>query len=240
MKNDKVFITGATGSIGQAVAAEFSCRGYELVLHYNKNEQAALKISGEIKKAGGKAVLVGADISRVEGIKKMFEEASKELSGFNVLVHCAAGFMRTAFDEVDEKIFDDVIAVDLKAAFFVAQVAARSMKDGGRMIFLSDIAAQRPYAGYLPYCMAKAGVDSLVRGLAKKLAPKISVNAIAPYIVTRPAGMSDAGWNDLIDKAPMRRESPPREIARLVGFLAEASPSLTGQVIAVDGGRTLG
>lgn len=239
MKNGKALITGVTGSIGVAVAIELAKRGFDLALHYNSNEKRAAELAEEIKSMGRRAFAIGADMGSVDEIRKMVGNTVMSLGGVNLLVHCAAVFMKTSFEDVSEEIFDDIINIDLKAAFFVAQESARVMGDEGKMIFMSDIAAVKPYAGYLPYCIAKAGVDSLVRGLAKKFAPKISVNAIAPYIVTRPEGMSDAGWNDLISKTPARRESPPYEIAQIVAFLAKASPSLTGQIIAVDGGRLL-
>lgn len=239
MKNGKALITGATGAIGGAVAIELAKRGFDLVLHYNTNEKRAVELVEEVKSFGHKVVIARADFADVGEIKKMVKCVAEGLGGFTILVHCAAVFMKTSFEEVKEEVFDNVMDINLKASFFVAQEAARCMADEGRMIFMSDIAAAKPYAGYLPYCIAKAGVDLLVKGLAKKLAPKISVNAIAPYIVTRPDGMSDADWNDLISKTPARRESPPHEIAQIVSFLAKASPSLTGQIIAVDGGRLL-
>lgn len=239
MKNGKALITGATGSIGGAVAIELAKRGFDLALHYNSKEKRAMDLAEEIKSFGHKVFVAKADIGDVAEIKRMVKAAAKDLGGLDLLVHCAAIFMKTSFEDVTEEVFDNIMRINLKSAFFIAQEAARAMGDNGRMIFMSDIAAAKPYAGYLPYCIAKAGVDSLVKGLAKKLAPKISVNAIAPYIVTRPEGMSDMGWNDLISKTPARRESPPHEIAQIVTFLAKASPSLTGQIIAVDGGRML-
>ena len=232
-------ITGATGSIGGAVAIDLARRGFDMALHYNAKENRAFELADEIKLIGRKVYAVKADITNVDEIKKMVKNASDNLGGLNLLVHCAAVFMKTAFGEVKEEVFDDIIRTNLKASFFIAQEVEKAMQDDGRMIFMSDIAAAKPYEGYLPYCISKAGVDALVKGLAKKFAPRISVNAIAPYLVTRPEGMSDAGWNDLISKTPARRESPPHEIAQLVSFLAKASMSLTGQVIAVDGGRLL-
>lgn len=239
MKNGKALITGSTGSIGGAVAIELAKRGFDVALHYNTKEKRAEMLAQEIRALGHKAVTVKGDISKVVDIRATVKVAAEGLGGLNVLVHCAAVFSRTEFEKVDEETFRNVIDINLKAAFFIAQETANIMGDEGRMIFLSDVAAVKPYSAYLPYSMAKAGVDALVRGLAKKYAQKISVNAIAPYIVTRPEGMSDAGWNDLISKTPARRESPPHEIAQIVSFLTKASPSLTGQIISVDGGRLL-
>lgn len=239
MNNNKALITGATGAIGGVVAIEFAKRGASLALHYNSNEKRAIDLAEEIKSFGHKAIIIKADIRNVDDIRKMVQTVARELGGLNLLVHCAAVFKRTLFEEVTEEIFDEIVKIDLKAAFFLAQEAAGVMTEKGRMIFMTDIAAQKPYGGYLPYCISKAGVDSLVKGLAKKYAPNIVVNAIAPYVVTRPEGLSDAGWNDMISKTPARRASPPEEIAKIAAFLAEASDSLTGQIITVDGGRLL-
>lgn len=238
-KNKKALITGASGSIGRAVAIELARGGADVALVFNKNRQKAETLVREIESTDRRAGLIEADIGKIADVKRIVKEASNFLGGLSILVHCAAVFMKTPLEEVNEETFDNIMNINLKGTFFLAQEAAREMKEGGAMIFLSDVAAQKPYPGYLPYCMSKAGVDSMVKGLVKKLSPKISVNAIAPYVVTRPPGMSDEGWNDLISKTPARRASPPEEIAKIAAFLADASASLTGQIIAVDGGRLL-
>jgi NAD(P)-dependent dehydrogenase (short-subunit alcohol dehydrogenase family) len=204
MKNGKALITGATGAIGGAIAIEMAKRGFDLVLHYNTNEKRAVQLAEQTRAVGRKVFAVAADIGSVAEIKRLVESAAESLGGLNLLVHCAATFMKSSFEDVSEESFDDTMNINLKAAFFIAQECVRVMADEGKMIFMSDIAGVKPYAGYLPYCIAKAAVDSLVRGLAKKYAPRIAVNAIAPYVVTRPKGMSDAGWNDLISKTPAK------------------------------------
>jgi len=235
----KVLITGATGSIGSVISVQLAKIGADIALHYYKDEKRAMKLAAEIGHEGPKVVIIKADFRRTKEIIRMVNEAAEKLGGLNVLVHCAAKFVKTPFGKVTEEIFDDLINVNLKASFFLAQAAKHFMKDGGRMIFFSDVAVKKPYSDYLPYCISKGGIDTMVKGLAKKFAPKICVNAIAPYLVTRPLDLSDKDWNDMINKTPAKRESPPSEIAEIVAFLLSASPSLTGQIIAVDGGRLL-
>jgi NAD(P)-dependent dehydrogenase (short-subunit alcohol dehydrogenase family) len=235
----KALVTGATGAIGAVTALELAKRGADIALHYHNNEKRALEIASKIEPLGRKAVIVKADFKKVSKVEKMVDEAAKKLDGLNLLIHCAAGFVKTPFETVKEDIFDEIMTVNLKASFFLAQEAAHFMHNGGRMIFLSDVASLKPYAGYLPYCMAKGGIDTMVKGLAKKLAPKISVIGVAPYLATRPEGLSDKGWADMINKTPAHRISPPEEIAQMITYLAEASPSLTGQIISIDGGRLL-
>lgn len=236
----RILITGASGVIGAAVARALAGPGSAIVVHHLRNQEKADGLKRDLEKAGAAAHALSADLALAGGPGKLIEEAHEFLGGLDLLVHCAAAFDRTPFAETTAQGFDRIMAVDLKAAFFLAQGAAAAMGGtGGSMVFISDIAAVKPYAAYLPYCIAKAGVDCLVRGLARSLAPGIRVNAVAPYIVTRPKGMTDEGWNDLLTKTPMRRASEPEEIADVVRMLALAGGTITGQVIAVDGGRML-
>ena len=235
----KALVTGASGAIGSAVALELARRGVDVALHYNTNVDKTKTLVDEIKSMGRNVSAIKANIADVRQIKDMVQTVVRDLGKLNLLVHCAATFNKSPFGEVTEEIFDKEMAINLKAAFFLSQEAARVMTDGGRMIFMSDVASAKPYTGYLPYCMAKSATETMVKALAKKFAPRICVNAIAPYMVTRPSFLSDAGFNDMISKTPARRLSPPEEIAALVIYLADASPSLTGQIIVVDGGRML-
>ncbi|MFH0798982.1 MAG: SDR family oxidoreductase [Pseudomonadota bacterium] len=236
----RILITGATGVIGGAVARSLARPGVTAVLQCMSAEEKAAGLKKDVEEAGAAAHVVCADFASVEGSKEIVARAAKLMGGLDLLVHAAAVFERTPFGEVTGDQWEKIIAVDLRAAFFIAQEAGIAMqREGGRMIFLSDVAAVKPYAGYLPYCIAKAGIDALVRGLAKSLAPKVQVNAVAPYVVTRPSGMTDKGWDDLLSKTPMRRASKPEEVAAVVKMLAESGESITGQVISVDGGRLL-
>lgn len=236
----KILITGATGTIGGACARTLAREETQIVLHCRTQVERAQALQGEIEQAGAGAHIIQADFSDAMAPKGLVADAAEKMGGLDLVIHCAALFEKTPFLTVTPEQWDRGISINLKTAFFLAQAAASAMeKDGGRMIFLSDVAATKPYGSYFPYCIAKAGIDALVRGLARSLAPKIQVNAIAPYIVTRPPGITDAGWNDLLNKTPMRRASTPEEIAALVSTLAFSAQTITGQVIAVDAGRLL-
>ena len=236
----KILITGASGTIGGACAQTLAREEIQIVLHCRTQLEKVQALQGEMEKSGAGAHVIQADFSEPGATKALVAEAAEKMGGLNILVHCAALFEKTPFSTVTGEQWDRNLAINLKTAFFLSQAAAGVMeRDGGRMIFLSDVAATKPYGSYFPYCIAKAGIDALVRGLARSLAPKIQVNAIAPYIVTRPPGISDAGWNDLLNKTPMRRASTPQEIAALVSMLATSAETITGQVMAVDGGRLL-
>lgn len=236
----KILITGATGTIGSAVARAFAGPGRRLALHWRASQKKAEALAQEIAASGAEAALISADLSHADEATALVSKAFDQLGGLDLLVHCAALFERTPLGTVTEEQWRRIVDLDLRAAFFIAQEAGMRMQQGGgRMVFLSDVAAVKPYGGYLPYCIAKAGVDALVRGLAKSLSPKVTVNAVAPYVVTRPAGITDRGWNDLLSKMPTRRAQTAEEIAAVIKMLAESAESITGQVIAVDGGRLL-
>jgi pteridine reductase len=236
--SQRALITGASGSIGAAIAAAIAGPGAALVLQYRSSEERAREAARHAEGSGSKVDLIGCDISEAGAPEWLVAKACEAMGGLDLLVHCAAIFDHTPLESVTPEVWDRIVAVNLKAPFFLAKAAAYAMKGGGSMIFLSDVAAAKPYSGYLPYCISKAGIESLVRGLARSLAPAIRVNAIAPYVVTRPEGMSDKGWNDLLCKTPMRRPSTPEEIASIARALVE-SETVTGQVICVDGGRLL-
>lgn len=235
-----ILITGASGTIGGAAARALAFPGRAIALHFHRNETAARDLSQEIERRGAATHLLAADVRKTSEAARLVSESFERMGGLDTLVHAAASFEKLPLGTVTEDHWNAILDLDLKAAFFIGQEAGMRMQSqGGKMIFMSDVAGVKPYAGYLPYCIAKAGVDALVRGLAKSLAPKVLVNAVAPYVVTRPAGMSDRGWNDLLSKMPTRKASSPEEIAAVIRMLVEAGESITGQIIAVDGGRML-
>ena len=165
----KILLTGATGKIGQVIARRLIEARADLVLHYHSSPPP-----------DGRFVFQ-ADFFRVSEVQRLVSAASIALGGLDVMIHAASIFERKPWNEVREADWDRMLAVDLRAAFFLAQAAAEQMKErGGKMIFFSDAAATDPYPSYLPYCVAKAGVDSLAKGLAKVVAPNITVHVIAP------------------------------------------------------------
>lgn len=235
-----ILITGATGVIGQAIAHALATRETEIILHCNHAHEKAQALKKELRGIGATTHVIAADLTLAGEAERLVAESVGLMDGLSVLVHTAAVFEKTPLGSVTEGQWDQLINLNLRAAFFLAQATAKAMaKNGGKMIFLSDVSASKPYGSYLPYCIAKAGIDTLVKGLARTLAPKITVNAIAPYAVTRPEGISDEGWNDLLNKTPMRRASTPSEVAAIAKMLVESAETITGQVIVVDGGRLL-
>lgn len=236
----RIVITGSTGTIGGSIVRAFGNAENRLVLHCKSAKDRAATLKGELSASDIEAHVVALDLSKPKNAERLVDESMKILGGIDVLVHAAAIFGRMPLGTVTDEEWNSIIDTNLKASFFIAQAAGIHMqKDGGSIVIISDVAAQRPYAGYLPYCISKAGIDAMVHGLAKALAPKVIVNAVAPYAVTRPAGISDSGWNDMMNKVPLHRQTGADEVAGLVKILCDKNSTITGQIIAIDGGRTL-
>lgn len=230
--SDKILITGATGKIGGAILNRLAGPGKKIVIHYNLAHERASSLGHEAEAKGAAVRAIPMDLTSASGAINLVASSAQWMGGLNLLIHTASIFERSPFGQVTEGQWDKIISADLKAAFFIAQRAAEEMKDaGGNMIFFSDIAAKRPYLGYLPYSIGKAGIEALVGGLARALAPKIGVNAIAPYLATRPDSMDDDEWKKLLARSPSGKEAGLDKIVSIVIRLIESPESTMGQII---------
>jgi NAD(P)-dependent dehydrogenase (short-subunit alcohol dehydrogenase family) len=236
----KILITGATGNLGEAIAATMSAHASHLCLNFRSSHRRAEELARRIAERGGRVDAFAQDLTTERGPENLIEHAMHVMGGVDVLINLVSSFEKAPLASTDEEGWQRIVDTNLKAPFFLAKATAMAMESsGGSMIFFSDTAAARPYGSYLPYCMAKAGIETMVKGLARTLAPRIRVNAIAPYIVSKPDDMSEKGWQDLINKTPSRRPTEPEEVAALVKWLAIDAETTTGQVITLDGGRLL-
>jgi 3-oxoacyl-[acyl-carrier protein] reductase/pteridine reductase len=228
----RVLITGAAKRIGRVIAIELSRRGFTVAIHFNNSRNDAEQVSREC----GGAPIFQADLSKVEEIRRLFHEVRAEFGPLDCLVNNAGRFTR--FDPLDitEADWDFIHSVNLKATFFCCQEAARQMKPlgAGRIVNISSLGGIRPWAEYAHYCASKAGVIMLTKALAKAFAPEISVNSVAPGVIS--FNDVDARTQKMIDATPMRRAGKPEEIAEAVHFFLTAPGFITGQILAVDGG----
>jgi pteridine reductase len=232
-------VTGAGKRLGRVVALRLAKEGADVAVHYGKSAAEARDVVGEIEKMGQRAAAFSAELTDVLAIRKLVQSVASRFARLDILVNCAANFLETKFGETNEAGWDASLDTNLKAPFFCAQAAAPHLAKSGRGVIINfaDIGGLLGWTEFLPHSISKAGVIMLTRILAKELAPSVRVNAIAPGTITMPGDPPE--WQaDFIRRAPMKRTGKPEEIADALMYLIGAE-FVTGQVLVVDGGRTL-
>jgi NAD(P)-dependent dehydrogenase (short-subunit alcohol dehydrogenase family) len=231
-------VTGSAKRLGRAVALRLAQEGADVVVHYRSSEREAQDAVCEIEKLGRRAVAIGAELGNVAEIKRLFDGAAKHFGRLDILVNSAANFLPASMVSTTEEIWDAAMDTNLRAPFFCAQAAAPWLRrTQGLIINFADTGGLLAWTGYIPHSVSKAGVVMLTKVLAKALAPEVRVNAIAPGTITM-EGDAPEVEADFIKRAPLRRSGRPSDITDTVLFLIH-SKFITGQVLVVDGGRTL-
>ena len=232
-------VSGAGKRLGRAVALRLAAEGADVAVHYGKSEAEAQEVVREIEKLGRRATAFGAELRDVAAVRALVARIVGQFNGLDILINSAANFLETKFSETTEESWDRSLDTNLKAPFFVTQAAAPYLEKSGKgvVINFADIGGLLGWKEFLPHSVSKAGVIMMTRILAKELAPRVRVNAIAPGTITMPGDPTE--WEvDFIRRAPLQRSGTPDEIADAVMYLATAE-FVTGQVLVVDGGRTL-
>ncbi|HZI10289.1 MAG TPA: SDR family oxidoreductase [Myxococcus sp.] len=234
------FITGAGIRIGGAVARALGRAGYDLALHAHRSLGPLESLADELRGLGRRITLHAADLSRPEAVDALGAEVREAWPALDVVVHNAGLFERVDFASITRAQYRTMLAVNLDAPFFLTQALLPCLRAGKDplVVHVTDIGGERPVSHYAHYSVSKAGLVMLTRALAVELAPHVRVNAVSPGTVAFPEDYDAEAREAILKRIPMGREGSVEDIARTVVFLAREAPYLTGQVIAVDGGRS--
>ena len=227
-------VTGAAHRLGKVFALTLAQQGFDIVLHYHRARDEALQTQAEIESVGRRVTLSQADLTDPTQIQALISA----LSPLNLLVNSAAFMPGGNVDWLTLENWDMSLDLNLRAPFLLAQECAKKMNDNGLIVNITDVGAQKAWSRYPSYTVSKAALESLTRILARALAPKIRVNAIAPGFVLQSDIVSDEEWQRLINRIPLKRPARTEEIASALEFLLK-NEYITGQTIVVDGGYSL-
>ncbi|MBK1621197.1 pteridine reductase [Lamprobacter modestohalophilus] len=237
-----VLITGAAHRIGARIARLLHAEGAHLSLHYHQSREAAEALQQSLERERkGSVQLVQADLCDIAGLTTLVAEVEAYHGRLDVLVNNASSFYPTPLEEATETQWDNLLGSNLKGPFFLTRAAAPLLRQRcGAVINLVDIHSQRPLKSHPIYSIAKAGNAMMVKTLARELGPEVRVNGISPGAILWPEqGLSDATKDEILSRTALGRAGTPDDIARTLLFLVRDADYITGQIIAVDGGRTL-
>jgi pteridine reductase len=237
LKGKVALVTGAGTRVGRAIALALGKAGMRVGVHYASSQKGARDTAEEIIRGGSEARTLPGDLMDPATGPRLVEHTVKVFGTIDVLVNSAAVMLRTPVGEVLVEDWDAMFALNLRAPFFLSQVAARAMADrGGAIVNIADLAAFETWRAYIPHSITKSGIVQMTRGLAHALAPKIRVNAIAPGPVLLPDGWTQEQADKLISTTPLGRLGSPEDVAQAALYLLSAD-YVTGETIIVDGGR---
>lgn len=237
-----VLITGASKRIGANCARLLHEKGCNVILHYNASKQAALQLCSELnQERPDSAIAIQADLLNREQLENLAHQVAGAWGGLDVLINNASSFYPTALADVTEAQWDELLGSNLKAPFFLTKALANVLLERqGCVVNIVDIHAERGLKGYPVYSIAKAGLVAMTKVLAKELGPSVRVNGVAPGAIIWPEfDMSEEDKNEILQRVALRRHGHPVDIAKAVLFLVRDAEYVTGQILSVDGGRTL-
>ena len=238
-----VLITGGGRRLGAAIARLLHAEGASLMIHYRSSQAAAVALAAELNAARpGSAASQRADLQDLRALPGVVAATVAAFGRLDVLINNASTFYATPLGEIGAADFDDLIGSNLRAPLFLAQAAAAELRlRRGLVLNMADIHGFRPLKRHTVYCVAKAGLVMLTQSLARELAPQVRVNGIAPGPVLWPEGEMDHELQArIVERTALKRMGVPEDVARAALYFVRDAPYVTGQVLAVDGGRTIG
>ncbi len=243
LQNKTILITGAAKRVGAAIARRLHRAGANLTLHYHSSEREAHALQSELNLQRAQSViLVRADLLETAGLPEIVKTCVERFGSLDALVNNASAFYPTPVGAISVENWDELIGANLKAPLFLAQAAAPYLKrSSGCIVNITDIHADRPLKNYVVYSVAKAGLAGLTKSLARELGPEVRVNAVAPGPIAWPedGAFDEVTRQRVISHTLLKRIGEPDDIARAVYYLIAEAPYVTGQTIAVDGGRSV-
>jgi pteridine reductase len=244
LQGKAVLITGAARRVGAAIARTLQAAGANVMIHYRHSEAEAQALARELNSLrGGSVALVNSDLLETKKLGKLIDATIKTFGQLDVLINNASTFYPTPVGEITEDHWEDLLGTNLKVPLFLAQAAAPALREThGLVLNIADIHGMRPLRRYTTYSVAKAGLIMLTKSLARELGPQqVRVNAICPGPVMWPEDRADrALQKKIIDRTQLKRPGAPQDVARAALFLCADAPYVTGQILAVDGGRSVG
>ena len=241
MQGKIVLITGGARRVGAAICRRLHAAGASLMLHYRESAGEARLLQSELNHTRADSVaLIQADLLDLMKLPAIVEQTLSTYGRLDALVNNASSFFQTPVGDISAAAWEDLIGTNLRAPLFLAQAAAPALRKAqGAIVNITDIHAERPLKNYVVYSAAKAGLAGLTRSLARELAPEVRVNAVAPGPILWPEDdqFDELSRQRIVSQTPLKREGTPEDIARAVHFLLFDAPYVTGETIAVDGGR---
>ena len=236
----RALVTGAGRRVGQAIALGLARAGCDLALHYHGARDGVEATARDVRAAGRRAALLQADLRDAAAARGLADQAAALLGGLDVLVNSAGIMVRQRVEDVTPESWDATLDLNLRAYFFVAQGAIRHLVAArGHIVNLADIAGFEPWPEYVPHCVSKAGVVMLTQGLARALAPDVTVNAVAPGAVLLPEAWDESTRAHFAKTTPLARLGSPDDVVHAVRYLLEGGDYVTGTTLVVDGGRLI-
>lgn len=235
-------ITGAGKRVGAAIARALHAAGYDLALHYRRSRDEAQALAEQLEQVRADSTLcIEAELAELHRLPRLVDAVLARYGRLDALVNNASAFYPTPIGATTIAQWDDLFASNAQAPFFLAQAAVPALRENrGAIVNMVDIYAERPLANHAIYCMAKASLEAMTRALALDLGPEIRVNGIAPGAVMWPSdGKSYDDRQAMLERTPLKRAGSPDDVASAALWLLRDAPFVTGQILRVDGGRTL-
>ena len=245
--NDKlekwILITGAAKRVGAKMAEVLHSNGFNIVIHYNSSSESANNLSAKLnQQRSGSSIIIGGNLTDDSAVETLIPSVIEQTGRLDVLINNASTFYPTPIENITLEDWDNLFGTNLKAPLFLSKHAAKYLKDSaGLIINIVDIHARKPLKNHPIYGPAKSGLAMLTKSLARDLAPSVRVNGIAPGMILWPENEpSESIKKSILDQIPLKRSGSTEDIANCALFLIKDAPYITGQIIPIDGGRSIG